>query len=96
MTTIIKSEQKATDPASLSYYDGKNIIKVEDQFYLIAQCDYGKMVLFELMDRMEWNRNSEPINVKWSDLNTETICDYYPEFQGKKVERVNCKITFEI
>ena len=81
-------------PHQLSYYDGENVFKVEDKYFLIAQCDGGKMILFSIADGMEWNREDDPVDVRWNSLTTESIKSYFPEFKDSVVERVNVKITF--
>ncbi len=81
---------------SISYYDGHNVIKVDSQYYLIAQSDAGMMTLFELGDDMEWNRYFDPIKVEWHKLNVNTIKDYIPEFSGKAVSKVKVMITIQI
>jgi hypothetical protein len=97
MTTKIIITDTQPQVQELSYYNGENIIKVDDQYFLIAQCDYGKMILFVLENEMEWNRKDNPVKIdEWSKLNTETIKNYIPEFSGKTVTRVNATITIQI
>jgi hypothetical protein len=96
-TKLIIANNQPQAPQALSYYNGENIIKVDGQYFLIAQCDYGKMILFVLENEMEWNRKDNPVKIdEWSKLNTETIKNYIPEFSGKTVTRVNATITIQI
>lgn len=84
------------NPETLGYEQSKNIIKVENAYYLIAQVDYDKMVLFKIKGNMPWNRYVDPVSVNWATLNTHNIQEVCPDFKDKKVERVVCNITFEI
>lgn len=97
MSTIIKvNPQPTKSPQSLSYLSGKNVFKVGERYFLIAQCDYGQMVIFDLKDDMEWNREFSPVMVTWHELNTETIKEYFPSWKDEEIVRVNAKITIEI
>ncbi len=96
MTTFIIPKQPPITERQLSYLNGENVFKVNDEYFLIAQCDAGMMILFYLETGMEWNRRTEPVKVSWNSLTTETIKNYFPKFKDCVVERVNAKITFEI
>lgn len=97
MTELVILNKQSQSIQKLSYYDGENVIKVDEQYYLIAQCDSGKIILFTIEDGMQWNRKLDPVTIdKWANLTTDTIKDYFPEFIGKVVTRVNAKITIEI
>lgn len=92
MSTLLKKHNTAE---SVSYCDGDNIVKDgSENYYMIAQVDSGMAVLFELRNKMKWNRKCKPRPVNWTTLNTAVLQEIFNlKFP---VTKVRSKITIEI
>lgn len=69
-------------------------------YYLIAQTDYSVITLFCLnygTISFNFNRSFAPIQIdNWCDLNTDTIKQLIPSFEGSTITKVSAEITIKI
>lgn len=96
---IINHNAQRPSIEKLNYHDGHNVIHVKnsyfDAYFLIAKVSDNQCVLFEITNNMSFTSMSEPVEVDWLNLDTNTISNYFVWLKDSIIEKVNCKITFD-